>query len=55
MVDGSLESERVAVGEVLVHDGVEGMMERIDGRGSDACPNSVAVSPRISVVRFLTG
>jgi hypothetical protein len=45
-VGGSLESETVAVDEAPAHDGVEGMMERIDGRGSDACPNLVAVSPR---------
>lgn len=39
VADGSLESERVAVDEAPAHDGVEGMMERIDGRGSNARPN----------------
>ena len=35
-VDGNLESERVVVGEAPAHDGAEGVMERIGGRGSDA-------------------
>ena len=35
VVDGSPENERVAVVEAPAHEGVEGMMERIDGRGSD--------------------
>jgi len=40
VVDGNLESGRVAVGEALAHEGVEGMMERIGGRGNDARPNA---------------
>lgn len=56
VVDGSLESERVAVGEAPVHDEVGGMMERTDGRGSDGLALiPVAVSPRVSVACFLTG
>jgi len=38
-VDGNPGSEKAAVGEALAHDGVEGMMEKIDGRGSDPCPD----------------
>ena len=38
VVDGNLESERVVAGEVPVHDGAEGVMERIGGQGSDARP-----------------
>ena len=45
VVDGSLESEKAAVGEAPVHDGVEGMMERIGGRGSDVCPNFCRSQP----------
>ena len=55
-MDGSLESERVAVGEAPAHDEVGGMMERTDGRGSDGLALiPVAVSPRVSVACFLTG
>jgi len=56
VVDGSLESERVAVVEALARDGVEGMTERIGGRGSDEhALILVEVSPRVSVFHFLTG
>jgi len=58
VVDGNPENERVAAGEAPVRDGVERMMERTDGRGSEdrhGAPTPVEVSPRVSVFRFLTG
>lgn len=55
-MDGNPENERVAEGEALARDGVEGMMERIGGRGNDDhAPAPVQVSPRVSAFRFLTG
>ena len=54
VVDGSPENERVVAGEAPARDGVEGMMERIGGRGSERTPIPVEVSPRVSVACFLT-
>jgi hypothetical protein len=55
VADGNLESERVAVGEALAHDGAEGVMEKIGGRGSDTRPIFATAGPRVPVVRFSTG
>jgi len=50
VVGGNLESERVVVGEARAHDGAEGAMGRIGGRGSDTRPIFSAVSPRVPML-----
>ena len=50
VVDGSPENERAAAGEAPARDGVEGMMERIGGRGSDGHAQFSSKSAR----RFLS-
>ena len=49
-MDGSLENEKAAAGEVPARDGVEGMTERIGGRGSDEHARFLSKSAR----RFLS-
>jgi len=46
-VDGSPESEKAVVDEVPAHDGAEEMMERTDGRGSDARYKLYHNQPRV--------